>query len=48
MCIRDSNITDYVAGTLAIQVDILRADDQDVSGLGVVVGSPTFSHISEL
>ena len=42
------NITDYVAGTLAIQVDILRADDQDVSGLGVVVGSPTFSHISEL
>jgi hypothetical protein len=42
------NLTDYVAGTLSVQVDLLRADDQDASGLGVQLSSPTFSHISEL
>lgn len=42
------NMTDYVAGTLAIQIDLLRANDQDASGLGVQLGSPTFSHISQL
>jgi len=41
-------LTDYVAGTLSVQVDLLRADDQDASGLGVQLSSPTFSHISEL
>ncbi len=39
---------DYVAGTLTAQVDILRADDNDASGNGVVIPSPTFSHISQL
>ena len=39
---------DYVAGTLTAQIDVQRADDQDISGNGVVNSSPTFSHISEL
>lgn len=39
---------DYVAGTLTAQIDVQRADDQDISGNGVVIPSPTFSHISEL
>ncbi|MBG10687.1 MAG: hypothetical protein CMD92_05920 [Gammaproteobacteria bacterium] len=42
------NLTDYVAGTLTVQLDLLRADDQDASGNGVVITSPTFSHISQL
>ena len=39
---------DYIAGTLTAQVDVQRADDQDVSGNGVVIPAPTFSHISQL
>jgi len=42
------NLTDYVAGDLKVQLDLLRADDQDASGNGVVIPSPTFSHISQL
>jgi hypothetical protein len=37
--------TDYVAGTLTVQVDELRPDD---SPNGVTLSSPTYSHISQL
>jgi hypothetical protein len=40
--------TDYTEGTLTVTIDQQRADDNDVSGLGVVSPSPTYSHISEL
>lgn len=39
---------DYVDGTLSVTVDQQRADDNDLSNLGVVSPSPTYSHISEL
>ena len=39
---------DYVDGTLSVTIDQQRADDNDVSNLGVVSPSPTYSHISEL
>ena len=39
---------DYVDGTLTVTVDQQRADDDDVSGDGVVSPSPIYSHISEL
>lgn len=39
---------DYVDGNLQAQVDILRADDTDASGNGVVIISPSFSHIAQL
>lgn len=40
--------TDYVVGTLLVTIDQQRADDNDVSTLGVVSPSPIYSHISEL
>jgi len=40
--------TDYTEGTLTVTIDQQRADDNDVSGLGVVTPTPTYSHISEL
>jgi len=40
--------TDYTEGTLTVTIDQQRADDNDVSGNGVVSPSPTYSHISEL
>jgi hypothetical protein len=40
--------TDYTEGTLTVTIDQQRADDSDVSGLGVVTPTPTYSHISEL
>ena len=40
--------TDYTEGTLTVTIDQQRADDNDVSGNGVVTPTPTYSHISEL
>ena len=40
--------SDYVVGTLLVTIDQQRADDNDVSTLGVVSPSPIYSHISEL
>ena len=40
--------TDYTEGTLTVTIDQQRADDNDVSGNGVVSPTPTYSHISEL
>ena len=40
--------TDYTEGTLTVTIDQQRADDNDASGNGVVIPTPTYSHISEL
>ena len=40
--------SDYVVGTLLVTIDQQRADDNDVSTLGVVSPSPIYYHISEL
>lgn len=40
--------SDYVAGDLSVTISQQRADDNDISGMGVVSPIPTYSHISEL